>query len=157
MRFRSAAAAALAAGACALASPALAGVYTDDLAKCIVAKATPKDQRDLVFWVFTAISQHPTIKAYTTLTAAQREESGRTAGLLMQRLLTEDCRKEAVTALKYEGISALESSFSLLGQVAMRGLFSDPEVDKNMASLGSALDEARFEALFKEAGIQVGK
>ena len=157
MRLRSAAATALAACACALGSPALAGVYTDDLSKCIVAKASAKDQQDLVFWVFTAIAQHPTIKAYTTLTDAQRDAAGRTAGLLMQRLLTEDCHKEAVTALKYEGISALESSFSLLGQVAMRGLFSDPQVDKNMASLGGALDEAKFNALFKEAGISVGK
>ena len=151
MRLRSAAA--LVAGACALGSPAAAGIYTDDLSKCLVAKASAKDQQDLIFWVFSAIAQHPTIKSYTTLTVAQRDAAGRTAGLLMQRLLTDDCHKESVAGLKYEGISALESAFSVLGQVAIRGLFGDPEVDKSMASLGSAIDDAKMEALFKEAGI----
>ena len=34
-------------------SPARAGVYADDLSKCLVKSTSAGDQKALVFWIFT--------------------------------------------------------------------------------------------------------
>jgi hypothetical protein len=58
-----------------------------------------------------------------------------------------------VVALKYEGIGAIQGGFELFGKVAMQSLTADPEVDKAMSGLDRFLDESKFEALAKEAGM----
>lgn len=140
-----------------LAGPAQAGVYTDDLSKCLVKSSTVSDQTDLVTWVFVAMTVHPAVQRYSSVTDEQRTASDKTAAALLQRLLTQDCRKEAVEALKYEGQSSIESSFSVLGQVAMRGLMSDPKVAQSMGGLAKFIDNSKFEALAKEAGLDKAK
>jgi len=50
-------------------------------------------------------------------------------GLLFERLLTIDCRKELVEALKNEGRSALYSSNAALGRAASAELLHDPAVE----------------------------
>ncbi len=143
------------AAAVAVCAPGLAhaGVYTDEMSKCLVRSATPQDQSDLVVWVFAAMSAHPSVKTYASMSETQREGITRKASALMERLLITSCRKETVEALKYEGSSAIEQSFGVLGQVAMRGLMGDPAVSQNFAKLGEYVDASKFEALAKEAGI----
>ncbi len=134
-------------------SPARAGVYTDDLSKCLVKSTSAGDQKALVFWIFMAMARHPDVKAYANITEPRRDEGDKTVAGIFQRLLTADCRPEAVAALKYEGTGALEPAFSVLGQVAMRGLMSEPGVEKGMTGVGAYVDETKFEALFKDAGL----
>jgi hypothetical protein len=131
---------------------AQAGVYSDDLSKCLVRSTSAADQATLVAWVFAALGQHPDIRKYSTVTPAQAETMTRGAATLFERLLTVDCRKETVAALKYEGASSMEQAFSLLGQVAFRGLTTDPTVAKGFASLSSYVNKAKIEELGKEAG-----
>ena len=114
----------LSAGLCAT-TPASAGVYADDLGKCLVSATTPDDQRDLVLWVFAAIASHPDIQHYATITSDQQTAIIKKAAALVDRLVTVDCRKQAVDAIKYEGASAMEASFTTLGEIAMRGLMSE--------------------------------
>ena len=141
-------------GAMAVPGLASAGVYGDDMSKCLVRSTSTEDQTQLVTWVFAAISAHPAVRAMSNLSEAQRQDYTRKAGALMQRLMTVDCRKETVAALKYEGPGAIGPAFGLLGQTAMRGLMSDPSVNKGMAALGDNIDEAAFAAMAKEAGIE---
>lgn len=139
----------------ALAAPGMAsaGVYADDMSKCLVRSTTDADQAQLVGWLFAAISSHPTVKPMTNLTDAQRDAAVQKAGALMQRLMLVDCRKETVDALKYEGTGSIGQAFGVLGQAAMRGLMSDPKVAEGMAGLGKSIDEKKFEEMLKEAGI----
>jgi hypothetical protein len=104
-------------------------------------------------WVFAALSAHPEMRLDVSITAAQRQESSRLAALLMQRLMIEDCRSEMVAAVKYEGNSAVESAFRVLGEVATRGLMTNAEVMKSLGGLQNYVDAAKFEALSKEAGL----
>jgi len=135
------------------AGAARAGVYSDDLGKCLVRSATPADQSGFMVWLFAAMGAHPSVKAYSNMTEAQRTAATKRAAELMQRLLTVDCRKESVAAIRYEGQDGLGQSFSLLGQVAMRGLMGDPAVAKNLESLGTFVDKSSLEALATEAGV----
>lgn len=152
MKLRSAAAAATAMLAlCAPASFANAGIYTDDLAKCLVKSTSADDQTALVVWIYGGLSLHPAIKAYSNMTEAQHEEVLKRAGHLFERLLTADCRAEAVSALKYEGASAFENSFKVLGEVAMRNLMGDPHVGGGL-DIQKYVDMSKIEQLGKEAG-----
>lgn len=140
-------------GALAVPGLASAGVYADDMSKCLVRSTTEADQAQLVGWLFAAISSHPTVKPMTNLTDAQRDAAVQKAGGLMQRLMLVDCRKETVDALKYEGTGSIGQAFGVLGQAAMRGLMGDPKVADGMAGLGKAIDESKFAEMLKEAGI----
>lgn len=132
-------------------STASAGAYTDDLSKCLVRSAGPADQTALIVWMFAAMSVHPDIQTYGKMTVTERQAVTKRASLIMQRLMTVDCHKETVAALKYEGNSAIEAAFGVLGGVAMKGLMGDPKVTAAMADLGTYYDSAAFEALGVEA------
>ncbi len=134
-------------------TPAVAGVYTDDMSKCLVKSTNADDKATLMLWVFSALSSHPAVQKYAKMTEDDRLSFARKASELMQRLLTVDCRAETVAALKYEGPSSLEASFNVLGQVAMRGLMSDPSVAGELAELNTYLDKTKWNALMKEAGL----
>ncbi len=132
--------------ACVAASLALpaqharAGVYADDLGKCLVSSTSDADKALLVKWIFSAIALQKDIAPYTRMPAEVRTDINKqTAGLYM-RLLTETCRSQTATAFKYEGQAAIASAFQLLGQVASQGIFSDPSVEAGMGELTQYFD-----------------
>ncbi|MCR6659228.1 MAG: hypothetical protein NVV72_07735 [Asticcacaulis sp.] len=134
-------------------SPAYAGPYTDDLSKCLIKSASPSDQKDLVRWIFAAIALHPDIRSMANISVEERAAINKSAATLMVRLLATDCRAESVAAIKYEGDVSIQTSFSLLGQIAAKGIFSDPEVAAGMAGLTANVDADKLNALYKEAGV----
>lgn len=128
-----------------------AGVYTDDLTRCLVKATTPADQTDLIVWVFSAISVHPAIKSFSVLTEDQRVAYDKKMAALMTRLLTVDCKTETATAVKYEGAEAISTAFGAVGEAAFRGLSSDPKVAESMGSFAKYLDEKAFADVVKDA------
>lgn len=132
------------------ASPASAGIYTDAMAKCLLAKTTQADRTSLVQWVFGAMSANPAVSAMSSATGDQRARLDRLAGLLLQRLMLDDCRAETIAAVKYEGNGALEASFGTLGEVAVRDLMAHPAVQKEIEVMAGTMDRQRFEALARE-------
>jgi hypothetical protein len=143
----------IAALALAAATPAAAGVYADDLGKCLVAKTSEADRVVFIQWFFSALSAHPAVSKVAPLSADQRATYSRQVADLYQRLLYVDCRSEAIAALKNEGGEALSSSFEMFGQVATRSLMNHPAVTKELEALGAMTDESKIEALAKEAGV----
>jgi hypothetical protein len=128
-----------------------AGPYTDALGKCVSKSATAADQVVLVTWLFGAISAHPAFEDYSKVTPAQREELNKKAALLIQRLLTEDCRQQTVDAVKHEGTDSIGTSFGVLGEVAMESMMSEPKVQANFTGLEKYLDASKFEDMGKAA------
>ena len=137
------------------ASPASAGIYADDLSKCLVSQSGADGQTLLVKWIFAIMTLNPAVAPYSTVTDAQRADVNKQASALFMKLLTVDCRAQSVAALKYEGPRSLEPAFETLGEVAMRGLMSDPKVAAGMAGLGSDMDKSQIEALGREAGMPI--
>ena len=135
------------------ASGAAAGVYADDLSKCLVKSATEQDRTVLMQWFFTVLASNPSIKSMSAATDEQRQDINRKTAELFMRLLTADCHGELVTALRNEGPSVMETSFSTLGQVAARGLFSNPATLRDMQGFTKYLDKNKLNALFKEGGV----
>ena len=64
-------------------SPAApAGVFADDLGRCLVNATTKDDRANLIRWLFVAASHHPAVKPITSVTPAQQEESDKQMGTL---------------------------------------------------------------------------
>jgi hypothetical protein len=135
------------------AQPAAAGVFADELSKCLVRSSSTDDRVLLVQWMFAALSLHPAVQPMVSVKPEQRDVSTKKAGAIFARLLAENCRKESVAALKNEGNAAIGVAFGVLGQVASRDLMSNPNVEKGMGDLGGQLEgDPRLAALLKEAG-----
>jgi len=138
---------------CAVSSGAEAGVFTDDLTRCMVSKASAADKGAFLAWMFSAVSADPRLQKYTTLDRAKRDQIAANAAGVFQRLLLTDCRKETVAALKAEGQEALSQSFGGLGRAATEQMFQSPEARAELESLGKNFDESKLKALNAEAGI----
>jgi hypothetical protein len=134
-----------------VATPAVAGPYSDDLAKCLVKSTTDSDKTLLMKWMFAGASLHPEVKDIGTVTDAQRDALNRSTASMVQRLLTVSCRQPFQDAVKYEGPAVLQSSFQVLGQVAGTGLFSHPSVAGFMGEFTKYLDKAAFDAVMQPA------
>lgn len=105
-----------------------AGIYGDDLARCLVANTSDADRTLLATWIFTVISVHPEAERIATIADEDREAVAVKAAALFEGLLTETCATETSGAVKYEGASALEGSFKTLGEIAMTTLLAEPRV-----------------------------
>ena len=124
-----------------------AGVYTNELSKCLVESTSVRDRTALVNWMFSAASFHPAVKPIASVSEKQLDEINKSTANLFMRLLTEACRQETINALKYEGEVAIPLSFKVLGEVAARELFSSPEVDEAFSGFVKYLDEDKLKSL----------
>lgn len=104
-------------------------------------------------WIFVALSEHPAVHPLSNISESERTEDNAKVAALFERLLTKDCRAETVAALKYEGTSSIEASFSMLGQIAVGGLMKDPAVQKQLGRLSDAVDTGKINEVLKEAGV----
>lgn len=135
-----------------VAAPASAGIYADDVTRCVIKATSDDDRLALVRWVYASMSLHPELKAMSDIAPGQRTQINQTMSTLVVRLLTRDCRKETVEAIKYEGGGFLEGTFRSLGEIAMGGLMSNPEVGKGFQEWSDTMDPKVIEDLAAEAG-----
>jgi len=127
-----------------------AGPYADDLSKCLVEKTTREDRNALVRWVFVAASRHPAVASVSDVSDEALAGANEDTAKLFMHLLTESCLDQTRNAIQYEGASTLETSFSVLGQVAAKELFSSPEVGTAIAGLEAFMDEDKLRAIVAE-------
>lgn len=136
----------------ACASPSWAGVYGDDLTRCVVDSTTKEDRATLVRWIFVAMAQHPMVSSMSTVKAKDKEQANKEVGALFMRVITEACAEKTKAALKAEGSAAITASFQVLGQVAARELFADPDVMSVMSGLEKYFDAEKLKALGADLG-----
>ncbi len=99
------------------------------------------------------MASHPAVAGMSTLTPAQDQQLNLQAAHLFERLMLVDCRPQIVAALKNEGQTAMETGFRVLGEVAARGLFSDPAINAQTQAMGKMVDPTKMAELGKEAGL----
>lgn len=106
----------------------LTGVYTDDMAKCLVASTKQEDQQALACWVFTTLARHPSVSPSANIKPVDAEQTSKTVGGLFMHLMAETCAAKTKNAVRYEGAASIEQAVNVLGQVAARELMSHPDV-----------------------------
>jgi hypothetical protein len=138
-----------------LSAGAQAGVFTDDLSRCLVAKTSEADRTILMRWFFAAMSMSPSIADLAQINQAKLDLINKDAADLYSRLLLVDCRRETVAALKNEGVESLGEAGQVLGATAARGLMNTPGARAELSKFGDLEDKAKWKALAEEAGVKL--
>lgn len=132
--------AALALAALFSSTAAHAGVFGDSLAKCLVRSTTESDRTVLIQWLFVAMASHPDVHSLSNVPPAKAAELNEKAANLFVNLITQRCKSDTEEALKNEGPAALTQGFSVLGQVAMQGMVTNPTVVEYLSGLQKHVD-----------------
>lgn len=134
----------------AAATPATAGLYSDDLARCLVSATSSDDKLSLIRWVVVQITKHPNVSDLSRITPTQEKSADMEVARLFERLITDNCRDQSKAAFRYEGQDAFKASFEVLGTVAMQELVSHKDVDSGFSGFTQYLNEAAFKGIFPE-------
>ena len=127
-------------------SPAtFAAEYSDALSGCLLSSTTEEDKLSLVKWMFTAMALHPAVAEIANVSLSARERANREMAELLIDLLGTRCFNETRLALSNKGAVALQTSFTVLGQVAATNLFSEPNVAAGLASLETYINPEDLE------------
>ena len=124
--------------------PAHAGLYGDDLARCMVEATTKEDREVMVRWLFGAMSANPAVSSMATVSSETMDKANAAMAKLTMRLLTESCRDKAKVALKHEGTEAFTPGFTRLFETAGGEIFANPEVEKAVAGYAQKLDKKKL-------------
>lgn len=151
MRVKSLLAAAAAFWALGIGNPALAQ-SGDAFGQCLSQHTTVQDRAALVRWVFAGMAQSTAVRDMAEVSPAKRAEAIRGAAGIVQRLLTRDCRGEAVARLK-SNPGAVQQSFGRLGQRAVEDLARDPAVVATFAGILQYVDMTALAQLMLEGGL----
>lgn len=135
------------ASALAFASIAHASPQVEALGNCIAENTTGKDRKDLARWLFVAMSAHPEMKSISNVTAQETEEVSRVAGALFTKLLADSCPSQVRAAIQAGGPVAIQSAFTVLGQLAMQELMTNKDVAGTMGVLERHIDRQKIDAL----------
>lgn len=129
-----------------------AGPFADDMAKCLVKSTSDADRADLVRWIFSAMSLNPDLASMSKISAQQRDELTAKAAKLFGRLLFQSCKSETEEAVRNEGPLTIQYAFQILGQVATRGLMSEPHVTQELQALDKDIDQEKLKQLVALSG-----
>lgn len=122
---------------------AFADTTIDAVSTCLTDSTNGKDRKDLVKWIFVAVSHHPQLSEMSSVTPADEEDVKQRLGQLFTRLIAQDCPSEISAMVKVHGAASLSKPFEVLGAVAMRELMSDPKVAAGLADLDRYVDQGK--------------
>lgn len=129
-----------------VAFPAAAGPYADSLSSCLSDNTTGKERKELARWVFLAMAAHPEIRDLSAATATARDQAYQSVGVLVTRLLSDNCANQTRSAVQKEGSSSLQVAFSHLGKLAMQELMTNDEVKASISGFERYVDRRKLDA-----------
>lgn len=124
-------------------STAWADAAVDAFSQCLAENTSGKDRKDLARWLFVSIGAHPEMRALAPISASASEDALRITGQLLTRLIADACPKQAQEAVQTVGSVAMQSAFTVLGQLAMQELMTNKDVAASMGRLQMYIDSAK--------------
>lgn len=131
---------------------ATAGPFANDMARCMVNSTSAADRADLMRWMFSAMVLNPDLASMATVPATERNELTAKAAALFSRLMFDSCKSQVKLAVRNEGPQAIVYAFQVLGQVAARGIMTDPHVSQSLQALGKDMDQTKLKSLMAASG-----
>jgi len=117
-----------------------AGPYGDDLKKCLVESTSKRDNIVLVRWLSKALLAHPEVKDLAVIPNAKAMQIDKDFARYVERLLGENCSAQFANVIRYEDQDAIRKSFEFLGQVAMKELMDNAQVQEAVTGVLKQLD-----------------
>lgn len=138
-------------------SPSLQSDPYAALSACRVRNISSGDRLTLARWAYAIYSEHGQVKDLSTVTPAQRDALSKEAGMILNRLMLQDCRTEAIAALanpKSTRDAVLRQMFDDLFVSAVDALMDEPTVNGVMQGLVAGLNIRGWRELEEEASKQ---
>jgi len=117
-----------------------AGPYGDDLKRCLVESTSKRDNIVLVRWLSKALLAHPEVKDLAVIPNAKAVQIDKDFARYVERLLGENCSAQFANVIRYEDQDAIRKSFEFLGQVAMKELMDNAQVQEAVTGVLKQLD-----------------
>ncbi len=111
---------------------ALAGPKVDQLSNCLMKSTTPTDKTVVLQWTFVALGNHPDLKAFSNVTATQKEALDKNLATVLQRILVEQCSAQTKAVIQTEGLQAVGDSFQELGSITGEEILKTPEIKQQL-------------------------
>ncbi len=111
---------------------ALAGPTVDQLSNCLMKSTTSTDKTVVLQWTFVALGNHPDLKAFSNVTATQKEALDKNLATVLQRILVEQCSAQTKAVIQTEGLQAVGDSFQELGSITGEEILKTPEIKQQL-------------------------
>ncbi len=118
----------------------MAGPAVDQLSQCLVKSTTATDKTAVLQWTFVALSSHPDLKAYSNVSAAQKEALDKNLATVLQRILVEQCSSQTKAVVQAEGLQTVGESFQELGSITGEEILKTPEVKDQLKGVVRYID-----------------
>lgn len=129
-------------------SSANSGEHANALSQCLIKNTTEKDKDVMARWVFSTLSQHPSISSMSTLSENTKTTADRDMAQLVETFMYNKCKVQVKNALQKEGPKAIELSIRQYAQVTGEEMLRDPSITNNVTNLAQHLDLMKlFQAL----------
>lgn len=109
-----------------------AGPTVDQLSNCLERSTTTADKTTVMQWTFVALGNHPDLKAFSNVTASQKEALDKNLATVLQRILVEQCSAQTKAVIAAEGVQAVGDSFQELGRITGEEILENPEVKSQL-------------------------
>lgn len=119
---------------------ALAGPTVDQLSNCLMKSTTPTDKTVVLQWTFVALGNHPDLKAFSNVTATQKEALDKNLATVLQRILVEQCSAQTKAVIQTEGLQAVGDSFQELGSITGEEILKTPEIKQQLNGVQKYVD-----------------
>ena len=113
----------------------VAGPTVEQLSDCLMKSTTATDKTAVLQWTFVALSSHPDLKAFSNVSATQKEQLDKNLAQVLQRILVEQCSAQTKAVIQAEGLQAVGDSFQELGQITGEEILKNPEVKGQLQSV----------------------
>ena len=110
----------------------LAGPTVNQLSDCLMKSTTVTDKTTVLQWTFVALGNHPDLKAFSNVTASQKEALDKSLATVLQRILVEQCSAQTKAVIAAEGVQAVGDSFQELGRITGEEILENPEVKSQL-------------------------
>lgn len=126
------------------------------MAKCLVQQTSSADRQLLVQWIFSAMSEHPAVKALVNISEPQRTTMDKGVAKLFEQLLLSSCRIETEQAIRFEGPQTVRYAFEVLGRASTAELMQNPAVLAGVQKLNKYMDMEKLKSFTASATAPAG-
>ena len=125
-------------------SSAQAGEHAAALSQCLVSNTTQADKEIMTKWVFSSLSNHPSLSNMANLSAAVRTGADQQMARLVESFIYDKCSGQLKAAVKNEGPSAIEQSIRSYVEVTGREIMQHPSISSSVTGLASQMDAKKM-------------
>ena len=92
------------------AAPAISGEYANALSQCLTSNITEDDKGVMARWVYSTLSQHPSVTSMSALTQGSINQADREMAKLLETFMYSKCKSQVKNALQNEVPKAIDDS-----------------------------------------------